>query len=1640
MSVAPTSTRFGYVLAAGVAAKYHAHQGEPVRGILLLRDGSLIWTTRELLPYFQPTRAAVAIAAVQSVRPGRQTTNFLRTSKYIKPRELPASDARSLSLLYLNDDGVLATFDVELKGEDICEEMLSYLATEWKLPIANVDATTVEIPTGRAVFCQRLYTHPTFGHMILACIVINIGTMALESPVETDTTLLTCLAVLDFFMATIFTVEQVIKIIALEGIRPIFHDNWNIADLAIIATSWLGCIASYSALNMSSFRSFRALRSLRFFKGLSEFFDTFLKTLPMVGSALVCFGYFLFLFAVLGMYLFHEALSHRCAVQQGPTFIEVIPTTFCRPEDTTIKFCQEGQVCYPMQSPNSGYTGFHSFEAAFLTVFMISSRAGFGLSFEGTIQTKYYFSVIYFLILIIFVSYMIPALFIAIVRNSFSSVSVKKPRVPEVEQLLAVYKAKCRPQMPPVTNVVPNIAEWCRRRVVQFVKTFLDARSYQSRSLAEQSDREDNSNSTSQVDEENPEITTRTNSANNLPIRRVRHTRRPLRVFFFFSTEGRIIRCCRAIGLSDWFEHVINVVIVLNAVLLAMEKTPEQPEWYEGRRVLIDHTFTLVFAIEILFRIMSVHGLWPYLQDNWNRLDFAIVCGVFLNFMSKSDSIYAPSQERVAFLFRMFRLLRPLSILRKKNRLLQIVEAIISSLPSLFDLVLFMVLGNVVFAILGMNLYGGKFPKASRSKFDTFSESMLTLFKISSGHGTWSIFYSALHTTSNVVATTYFLSYTVFSVYITLNFMIVILLRKFALTEDEKRTRLCEKFRENLERTLAFYPKIDEAQFIDQFAKEFPSEVMYLAAQSISRSPPKPSTAKAIKQCKVMPCGIDLLQKAKSAILRPGKLYNHVPTSESGVITPPSPPKPFTMTFHAFYFLPKAKSVGNAMSLNQRQKHSFLSALLFEFTNLVEWVFMFVLLFEFVIKIIGHGFIYTPKAYLNDKWNQLNIVVLLACVMLLIIPHSDLSDYFHLGRAFGPVRVIRGVEPFRVITNALMSSLIQVCWCILLTFFLFFVFACIGQQFFAGKFKSCNDISPHIITRTDCTGFFIDPVTNLLLPRVWSNVKGMQFDDISGSLSTLFSVVSKKAWIAVMYRAMDIVGEGYQPRENASRYFAFFFVAFVFISRFYMLRVFAGIIVNNFRCHNGTIFLTNMQLVWVRNKKRIMALQPRFPEPSTTTMQVIHTFVKHRLFRAVSSIAVLTHVIVLAASSPTSPSIWFAHYFFTCIYGTEAALTILSTGIKEFLTRGVSSEALNAFLVICMLMGPLSSTSSAVLVIGVTRAFDFNHLTLVLDTVPYFRGLSSLFQTLLESTRAMLKLTLLLGYVMFIYSNLGMQLFSLTKWSEGLDANLNFSTFPRALTAFIKFAAGEDWSAAFRACSVGIPQCVYRNSKAQSDCGSKWLSTIFYYSFFILVFLILQNFFVAVVLDTYVSTSALVSESESLTKIGFNMEHLQAFRLTWSLYDHQALGYMPKRKLLLFLKQLKQPLGLKSDKPESDCSQHRLVDREGLDTYLEIVARLEELTYRRQLVRGPRYQDNMIRFRDLLLILTQRNVPCESLTIGEKVIELATRNYIVQHRAAVLIQKCFRRSLVAARKKRSRSHFQHNRRSHFYYKQAAQLL
>ncbi|KUF93254.1 Folate-Biopterin Transporter (FBT) family [Phytophthora nicotianae] len=120
-------------------------------------------------------------------------------------------------------------------------------------------------------------------------------------------------------------------------------------------------------------------------------------------------------------------------------------------------------------------------------------------------------------------------------------------------------------------------------------------------------------------------------------------------------------------------------------------------------------------------------------------------------------------------------------------------------------------------------------------------------------------------------------------------------------------------------------------------------------------------------------------------------------------------------------------------------------------------------------------------------------------------------------------------------------------------------------------------------------------------------------------------------------------------------------------------------------------------------------------------------------------------------------------------------------------------------------------------------------------------------------------------------------------------------------------------------------------------------------------------------------------------------------------------------------------------KPDEWTALSYAVHRRRRETFHDIEARIAELTYRVRLGLGNcdglngnvntstnpdlRCPPNMFRFTDLLLVLTMRVLPLESLTVQEKVDELAMRGYAFRHRKAIIIQSSFRMFRVRRRMK-----------------------
>lgn len=79
---------------------------------------------------------------------------------------------------------------------------------------------------------MKLVIHKAFGIAIMVCIVISTVTLAFEGPLEDPKSeKRIMIGFIDYFTTTIFTIEALLKIIALgflfNGKRSYLRDSWN---------------------------------------------------------------------------------------------------------------------------------------------------------------------------------------------------------------------------------------------------------------------------------------------------------------------------------------------------------------------------------------------------------------------------------------------------------------------------------------------------------------------------------------------------------------------------------------------------------------------------------------------------------------------------------------------------------------------------------------------------------------------------------------------------------------------------------------------------------------------------------------------------------------------------------------------------------------------------------------------------------------------------------------------------------------------------------------------------------------------------------------------------------------------------------------------------------------------------------------------------------------------------------------------------------------------------------------------------------------------------------------------------------------------------------------------------------------------
>ncbi|XP_039297401.1 voltage-dependent calcium channel type D subunit alpha-1 isoform X4 [Nilaparvata lugens] len=269
----------------------------------------------------------------------------------------------------------------------------------------------------------------------------------------------------------------------------------------------------------------------------------------------------------------------------------------------------------------------------------------------------------------------------------------------------------------------------------------------------------------------------------------------------FDRVNRRLRRGCRKAVKSQAFYWLIILLVFLNTGVLATEHY-QQPEWLDQFQEHTNMFFVALFTMEMLLKMYSL-GFQGYFVSLFNRFDcFVVIGSIGEMFLTRTD-IMPPLGVSV---LRCVRLLRVFKVTKYWRSLSNLVASLLNSIQSIASLLLLLFLFIVIFALLGMQVFGGKFnfeptQNKPRSNFDTFWQSLLTVFQILTGEDWNVVMYDGIRAYGGVasvgiLACIYFIILFICGNYILLNVFLAIAVDNLA---DAESLTAIEKEEENEE-------------------------------------------------------------------------------------------------------------------------------------------------------------------------------------------------------------------------------------------------------------------------------------------------------------------------------------------------------------------------------------------------------------------------------------------------------------------------------------------------------------------------------------------------------------------------------------------------------------------------------------------------------------------------------------------------------------------------------------------------------------------------------------------------------------------------------------------------------------------------
>ncbi|CAL8126446.1 unnamed protein product [Orchesella dallaii] len=472
---------------------------------------------------------------------------------------------------------------------------------------------------------------------------------------------------------------------------------------------------------------------------------------------------------------------------------------------------------------------------------------------------------------------------------------------------------------------------------------------------------------------------------------------------------------------NKYFETAVIILILLSSLALALEDVhlPNNPVLTDILYYM-DRIFTIIFLLEMLVKWLAL-GFRTYFTNAWCWLDFVIVMVSLINFVA---ALAGAGGVQAFKTMRTLRALRPLRAMSRMQGMRVVVNALVQAIPSIFNVLLVCLIFWLIFAIMGVQLFNGKFFKCvdpkdgikpdfriikdkieclannmtwenSPMNFDHVGKAYLSLFQIATFKGWIDIMNDAVdsrgedeqpHRETSFPMYAYFVVFIIFGSFFTLNLFIGVIIDNF--NEQKKKAG------GSLE------------MFMTEDQKKYYNAMKKMGSKKPLKAVPKP-------RWKPQSIVFDIVMNQKFDML--------------------------IMVFIGLNML--------VMTMDHyNQPDSWETTL-----GYLNGVFIAIFSSECLLKIFALRY-----HYFKEPWNLFDFVVVILSILGLVL--SDLIEkYFvsptllrvvRVAKVGRVLRLVKGAKGIRTLLFALAMSLPALFNICLLLFLVMFIFAIFGMSFF----------------------------------------------------------------------------------------------------------------------------------------------------------------------------------------------------------------------------------------------------------------------------------------------------------------------------------------------------------------------------------------------------------------------------------------------------------------------------------------------------------------------------------------------------------------------------------------------------------------